>query len=245
MSAAAAAAAELSTSKRKAPHSKRVLPSTGKRHSKKTKLQAPRQCRLTREFKDARNREREVLAQQKATERATREAIRLERKLNVQEIQQARKKFVAEQKEAALKRAAELVSSNRVPIELTRGRAAAKAAQASVESEAKQNGWRNKSAVVVSTAADLHKIVTFAKNLYAKVRCSIERMYMLYSSSCVNSIVQLRRSITKRSAGQPLQESSGYTSKSERNMLECMPARSIGGSIGRPMAFGGSEIIPK
>ena len=39
-----------------------------------------------------------------------------------------REKFAQEQKDLALKRAAELVASNRVPIEITRGAAAAKAA---------------------------------------------------------------------------------------------------------------------
>jgi hypothetical protein len=88
-----------------------------------------------------------------------------------------REKFAQEQKEAALQRAAELVSSNRVPIEITRGANAAKAAAAAavaaspgvmqpIDSESETS--KKRSAIVVSTASDLHQIVTHSKNLWMK-----------------------------------------------------------------------------
>lgn len=73
-----------------------------------------------------------------------------------------------EQKEAALQRAAELVASNRVPIEITRGSAAAKAALANNGLPSQQLQKRGRSAIVVSTAGDLHRIVLHSSNLWAK-----------------------------------------------------------------------------
>mmetsp|Transcript_8096 Transcript_8096/g.12655 ORF Transcript_8096/g.12655 Transcript_8096/m.12655 type:complete len:417 (-) Transcript_8096:2460-3710(-) len=135
------------------------------------------QRRLSVERKEQRARERETIAVRKASERATRDATREERRRKKLEIRLQREKFAQEQKEAALKRAAELVASNRVPIEITRGSAAAKAAaNAAVaavgvpvptpEEEALQK--KSRSSIVVSTASDLHRIVTHAKNLWTK-----------------------------------------------------------------------------
>jgi hypothetical protein len=75
-----------------------------------------------------------------------------------------------------LQRAAELVASNRVPIEITRGAAAAKAAANAalagvavpLQTYEDQSQKKGRSAIVVSTAKDLHQIVSHSKNLWAK-----------------------------------------------------------------------------
>lgn len=138
------------------------------------------QRRLSQERKEQKAREREAQAVKKASEKATREAQREERRKKKLEIRKQREKFAQEQKEAALRRAAELVSSNRVPIEITRGAQAAKAAEAAISSPPPMQLSRssdedeslpkkkNRSAIVVSTAADLNQIVTHSKNLWAK-----------------------------------------------------------------------------
>ena len=154
------------------------------------------QRRLSQEKREQKNREREQVAIRKAAEKIAREASREERRRKKLELRQQREKFAQEQKEAALKRAAELVSSNRVPIEITRGAAAAKAAAVTalqqsgvvtssmvtdtVDSYSNSNNSKNatnprvtgqkkvRSAIVVSTADDLHQIVTHSKNLWAK-----------------------------------------------------------------------------
>lgn len=132
------------------------------------------QKRLSQEKKEQKHREREALAAQKANERAAREATREDKRRRKVEIRKERERFANEQKDAALKRAAELVSSNRVPIEITRGVAAAKAAQLAIqantpiETAPEASNKKRKSAIVVSTAGDLHQIVTHSKNLFAK-----------------------------------------------------------------------------
>lgn len=135
------------------------------------------QKRMTMERKEIKAREREAQAIRKAAERATREQSREERRRKKLEIRMHREQFAQEQKEAALKRAAELVSSNRVPIEITRGAAAAKAAANAAlqaggvpppEPAFEVPSKKRRSAIVVSTAADLNQIVTHSKNLWAK-----------------------------------------------------------------------------
>jgi hypothetical protein len=137
--------------------------------------QSPRreEKRLFSESKDKKARDREQVALQKAAERAEREAEREARRRKKIDIRDQREKFAQEQKEAALKRAAELVASNRVPIEITRGSQAVKSvvlasptsrASPQVDTEPK----KMRSAIVVSTAGDLHAIVTHSKNLWAK-----------------------------------------------------------------------------
>ncbi|KAL7558792.1 hypothetical protein ACA910_012466 [Epithemia clementina (nom. ined.)] len=122
-------------------------------------------------------REKDAIALRKAQERNAREATREERRRKKIEIREQREKHAKEQKAAALRRAAELVASNRVPVEITRGAAAAKAAVAAlpiasppsaVELEYPDSRKKLRSAIVVSTAADLHAICTHAKNLWAK-----------------------------------------------------------------------------
>ncbi|GAX25698.1 hypothetical protein FisN_14Lh005 [Fistulifera solaris] len=138
------------------------------RHDTKLKEQK----RLSIEKKEQKARDREAMALRKANERAMREASREERRRKKIEIRQQREKFAAEQKEAALRRAAELVCSNRVPIEITRGAKAVMPlppppvpAKVATEDEVTK---KNRSAIVVSTAADLDQIVTHSKNLWAK-----------------------------------------------------------------------------
>jgi len=131
------------------------------------------QRRLSQERKEQKDREREEALSHKATERAVREASREERRQKKLEQRLEREKYAQQQKEAALKRAAELVSSNRVPIEITRGAAAAKVAQAKIAAQLppqppEKPTSKKRSAVVVSTAADLHQIVTHSKNLWVK-----------------------------------------------------------------------------
>jgi len=133
------------------------------------------QRRLSQQRKEEKAREREAQAVRKATERAAREASREQRRQKKLEIRQQRENFAQEQKEAALRRAAELVESNRVPIEITRGASAAKAAaaamtppQAQQQQDTSATQKKPRSAIVVSTAADLHAIVTHSKNLWAK-----------------------------------------------------------------------------
>ena len=132
------------------------------------------QRRVSLERKEHKAREREAQAIRKATERAQREATREERRRKKLEIRLQREQFAQEQKDAALKRAAELVASNRVPIEITRGAAAAKAAaNAAIHAAGGAPvidipDKKRRSAIVVSTAGDLNAIVTHSKNLWAK-----------------------------------------------------------------------------
>jgi hypothetical protein len=135
------------------------------------------QRRVSLERKEQKNREKEESAKQKATERAVRESEREERRRRKLELREERERFAHEQKEAALKRAAELVSSNRVPIEITRGVAAAKAAQLAILAGSlgqppmalpPPSPAKKRSAVIVSTASDLNQIVIHSKNLWAK-----------------------------------------------------------------------------
>lgn len=124
-------------------------------------------------MKEPANQKVDVIDEQKDFEQAELEATREERRRIRLEMKREREKFAQEQKEAALRRAAELVQSNRVPIEITRGAAAAKAAvQTAIPSptplQPPEPQTKKRSAVVVSTASDLHQIVTHSKNLWAK-----------------------------------------------------------------------------
>jgi hypothetical protein len=107
-----------------------------------------------------------------------REQSREERRRRKAELRDQRERFAQEQKEAALKRAAELVASNRVPIEITRGATAAKAAASAALQQSGMPTFtpdddeppskKRRSAIVVSTARDLNQIVIHSKNLWAK-----------------------------------------------------------------------------
>jgi len=125
-----------------------------------------------------------------------RERTNLEREDAIRSLDQQRERLAQEQKEAALRRAAELVASNRVPIEITRagafrsrsrnkqpppplpGMVVAKEAagepvangskRAAPEIASKVPKKRRRSAIVVSTASDLDRIVTHSQNLWAK-----------------------------------------------------------------------------
>ena len=131
------------------------------------------QRRATQEQKEMRAIEREA---SKAAERSAREATREERRHKKMLLRRQREQFSQEQKNLALLRCAELVQSNRVPIEITRGamaaQAAANAAVAAVGGPTipmvDPMDQKKRSAIVVSTASDLHQIVTHAKNLWTK-----------------------------------------------------------------------------
>jgi hypothetical protein len=172
---------EVSRAQRMAKDAEKALEQERRQHLKKEEK------RLVQERKEHKLREREAMAMRKAQDRSQREATREDRRQKKLEIRMQREKFAQEQKDLALKRAAELVASNRVPIEITRGAAAAKAA---VNAALAQAGGmhpptipeppvvmtaasssptkKTRSAIVVSTAADLHQIVTHSKNLWAK-----------------------------------------------------------------------------
>mmetsp|Transcript_6903 Transcript_6903/g.9737 ORF Transcript_6903/g.9737 Transcript_6903/m.9737 type:complete len:544 (+) Transcript_6903:73-1704(+) len=184
--AAAAAAADVSSGKLSKKQAAEVSKAHKMAKDAEKALEAERrqtmkreQRRLSQERREVKAREREAAAVRKATERAAREATREERRQKKAEIRKEREKFAQEQKNAALKRAAELVASNRVPIEITRGAAAAKAAaQAAVAAsggllqppvpEPSNASKKQRSCIVVSTASDLHQIVTHSKNLWTK-----------------------------------------------------------------------------
>eukprot|EP00977_Amphora_coffeiformis_P002608 scaffold486_cov152-Amphora_coffeaeformis.AAC.1 len=180
VAAAAVAAADMhkyGTVKKLSPESAKLLGKDSEADRKQS--YKAEQRRITQERKEQRQRDKELLQLRKAQERAAREQSREERRRKKVEIREQRETFAKEQKKAALRRAEELVKSNRVPIEITRGAAAAKAAAnaalvaggASVSSgdESQPAGMKKpRSAIVVSTAGDLHMICTHAKNLWAK-----------------------------------------------------------------------------
>jgi hypothetical protein len=132
--------------------------------------------------RELRHKEREAAHIRKASDRAAREISREERRQKKLKIRHNREQVIRHQKEAALARAAELVRSNRVPIEITRGAAAAQAAAnaavammdsvRSKEEDVHNNNAmmkkKQRSDIVVSTASDLDRIVTHAKNLWTK-----------------------------------------------------------------------------
>ena len=169
-------AAEVTKAHKMAKDAERALDAERKQTQKRE------QRRMSQERKEQRSRERDAIAIRKSAERAARENTREDRRSKKLEIRLQREKFAQEQKDAALKRAAELVASNRVPIEITRGAAAAKvsaAANAAVAAasnipvplpETDDGGPRKKirSSIVVSTAIDLHQIVSHSKNLWTK-----------------------------------------------------------------------------
>jgi len=114
----------------------------------------------------------------KTVKRAIREATREEKRQKKLTQRQDRERFAQAQKEAALERAAELVRSNRVPIQITKGGTAAQAAANAAitmmgvhpiaPEETVVFHKKPRSCIVVSTAADLDKIVTHSTNLFAK-----------------------------------------------------------------------------
>jgi len=130
---------------------------------------------------EMREREREAYSMRKAAEKAARAATREERRQRKIAMRKQREEYAQKQKEAALRRAADLVHSNRVPIEITRGAAAAQAAAnaavaaaavpaaETVETPPMEPPYKKgRSSIVISTASDLDQIVTHSNNLWAK-----------------------------------------------------------------------------
>ncbi|KAL7464951.1 hypothetical protein ACHAXS_009085 [Conticribra weissflogii] len=130
---------------------------------------------------EMREREREAYSMRKAAEKAARVATREERRQRKIAMRKQREEYAQKQKEAALRRAADLVHSNRVPIEITRGAAAAQAAAnaavaaaavpaaETVETPPVEPPFKKgRSSIVISTASDLDQIVTHSNNLWAK-----------------------------------------------------------------------------
>jgi hypothetical protein len=173
------------------------------------------QKRLSRDKKLAKQRDREYLQKQKKAEKMARELAREEKRTRKLFVREQRERFAQEQKEAALRRAADLVASNRVPIEITRagalrnrgikniklprqqpqqqtqaptgvsagaakvggttssgtnvnGSLAALVSERTTTSSSAVPRKRQRSAIIVSTASDLDRIVTHSQNLWSK-----------------------------------------------------------------------------
>lgn len=173
------AQALLNKAQQQAKSAERALEQERKQNAKRE------QRRLTQDKKLAKQRDREFLQKQKQAEKLAREKAREEKRTRKLMQRQQRELFAQEQKEAALRRAAELVASNRVPIEITRagsirsrgkdktsGTGTQKAGGANGSNGSKDNSVvpkkRQRSAIVVSTASDLDRIVTHSQNLWAK-----------------------------------------------------------------------------
>lgn len=157
--------AEVNRARRKAKNAERAL-ETERRLSMKREQQ-----RLQIERRTLKMRERDASNVRKAAEKAAKDATREEKRRRKLEVRARREQIAQEQKEAALRRAAELVQSNRVPIEITRGAAAASAAAIDFvgsPNKIELTPKRSRSSIVVSTASDLHQIVTHSKNLWTK-----------------------------------------------------------------------------
>lgn len=121
----------------------------------------------------------------KAAEKAARDQSREDRRQRKLAMKKQREEYAQQQKAAALQRAAELVQSNRIPIEITRGAAKtgnlatdmvenASLPEAVVKVEpvamatSEPPPKKSRSSIVISTASDLHQIVTHSNNLWAK-----------------------------------------------------------------------------
>lgn len=118
----------------------------------------------------------------KAAEKAARDQNREERRQRKLAMKKQREEYAQQQKAAAFQRAAELVQSNRIPIEITRGAAKTgtnmpenaplHAAVINVEpvvmATSEPPPKKIRSSIVISTASDLHQIVTHSNNLWAK-----------------------------------------------------------------------------
>lgn len=97
-----------------------------------------------------------------------------DKRLRKRQRQKERQTAIQEQKEAALERAAELVQSNRVPLELMTGSKSSEKTEKKVhaieERICNDSGitQKHKSCIIISTARDLERIVTHARNLYTK-----------------------------------------------------------------------------
>lgn len=136
------------------------------------------QRRVSLQKREVRQREREAASERKIAHKAAKEANREEKRQKKFLLRKQREKSAEKQKDAALRRAAELVRSNRVPIEITRGAMAAQAAaNAAVammgvttyqKEETTASIKKLRSAIVVSNASDLNQIVTHSKNLWMK-----------------------------------------------------------------------------
>mmetsp|Transcript_16460 Transcript_16460/g.26891 ORF Transcript_16460/g.26891 Transcript_16460/m.26891 type:complete len:533 (-) Transcript_16460:217-1815(-) len=158
-------------------------PAAKMQHVGGTKIRQTVKSQERRLKAEMREREREAYSVRKAADKAARVATREESRQRKLTMRKQREEFAQKQKEAALRRAADLVQSNRVPIEITRGAAAAQAAaNAAVANAAIPAAEalvlapvvpsipmkKGRSSIVISTASDLDQIVTHSNNLWAK-----------------------------------------------------------------------------
>ena len=137
----------------------------------RSKAQKRTQKLLVDQRRQAKLKERTEALNKKNEEKVMRENNREERRQQKVAQREEKDRRAQEQKKAALKRAAELVESNRVPIEITRGATAAVNAAAASAMGIKSSSSpekKTRSCIVVSTAGDLKQIVITAKNLWIK-----------------------------------------------------------------------------
>lgn len=105
------------------------------------------------------------------------ETTKADKRLHKRKRQRERQNAIQEQKEAALKRAAELVQSDRVPLQLVTGSIQSEkteketsAIHEQMQKECGNKISKHKSSIIISTARDLERIVTHANNLYMKYK---------------------------------------------------------------------------
>lgn len=99
--------------------------------------------------------------------RAAKESDGEERRARKSQPRVERERHLEQRKRAALDRCAELVSSNRVPIEITKATSSRRAnARNGARNELSQQ--QKRSEIVVKTAADLNEIVNHANSLYKR-----------------------------------------------------------------------------
>ena len=99
--------------------------------------------------------------------RAAKESDGEERRARKSQPRVERERHLEQRKRAALDRCAELVSSNRVPIEITKATSSRRAnARNGARNESSQQ--QKRSEIVVKTAADLNEIVNHANSLYKR-----------------------------------------------------------------------------
>lgn len=132
------------------------------------------------------------------------ETIKREKRLHKRQRQKDRQTAIQEQKEAALKRAAELVQSNRVPLQLMTGRNPSEGSQKKKNSSEEQlvencdSTPKQKSSIVISTARDLERIVTHANNLYAKYKAIARQHHQRISWATVSKELGLHTKVREK-----------------------------------------------
>ena len=127
-----------------------------------------------------------------------------DKRLRKRQRQKERQTAIQEQKEAALKRAAELVQSNRVPLELMTGSKSSEKTETNVTASNEpiynDSGItpKHKSCIIISTARDLERIVTHARNLYSKYNTIARQHNQRVSWSIVSKEIGLHTKVREK-----------------------------------------------